>query len=104
MHLPKAQAMAEPTMPPPDTTTSYTVSAEEPAHRRQATSGPPLAASCAVLHQRTQSKPAIEPMRAAIMTRAGVRARDFFLIGPGKYFRSRVFTPVLVQSFLQNRK
>lgn len=37
--LPKAQAMAAPTRPPPDTTTSYTVSAGAPAHRRQETSG-----------------------------------------------------------------
>ena len=51
MRLPKAQAIAAPTRPPPDTTTSYTLSAEAPAHLRQETRGPFWAAAKTVPHR-----------------------------------------------------
>lgn len=59
MRLPKAQAMAAPTRPPPDTTTSYTVSAGAPAHLRQETSGPFRAAIGAAPHLLKASRAAI---------------------------------------------
>lgn len=101
VHLPKAQAMAAPTRPPPDTTTSYTVSAEEPAHRRQAARESRPAASGALLHQRTHSKPVIEPVRAAIMTRACACALDSPSTRPGSTSGAESFNPVPLQSFLQ---
>lgn len=104
VHLPKAQAMAAPTRPPPDTTTSYTVSAEEPAHRRQAARGRRPAASGALLHQRTHNKPVIETGRAAIMTPACACALDSPSTRPGSTSGAESFNPVPLQSFLQNRK
>lgn len=103
VHLPKAQAMAAPTRPPPDTTTSYTVSAEEPAHRRQAARESRPAASGALLHQRTHSKPVIEPVRAAIMTRACACAcaLDSPSTRPGSTSGAESFNPEPLQSFLQ---
>ncbi|KAF3831021.1 hypothetical protein GH733_002259 [Mirounga leonina] len=59
MRLPKAQAMAAPTRPPPDTTTSYTVSALAPDHLRQESSGPLPGAAGAALHRLTASRAAM---------------------------------------------
>lgn len=59
MLLPKAQAMAAPTRPPPDTTTSYTASALAPDHLRQESSGPGPAAASGALHRLTASRAAM---------------------------------------------